>query len=212
MANKSRAYSLKVYQEYLEWFDRLKQSSAGQQELRDRKAYAVFDREHKPLPVEPYPYVMWYLMDANSGCDFEAMEERAKQNRIRNRYKISEALQHVGGDPNAPLLKKEYMENARRWHEANAEGRANDPEWQANDHFTNEANRISESGPKLYESWEKENPKYAEPKVIYNSQSVIKRPSLFKRIWSKLTGGSADLRPPMSYAERVEYERKLNDS
>jgi hypothetical protein len=184
--NKSQAYSKKVYQEYLDWFQTLASTVDGRIELKCRQAYLTHDADGKELPVVPYDYSMWYLMDANSGCDFEVMAERAQALRRKNAYKISEASKHVGGNPNAPLLSAEFMANARAWKLENARRREADPEWMAHDSATREANRVSQSGPDLYAKWESEN-KPVEVKSVFKNIS-LPRKSMFKNILFKLRG------------------------
>lgn len=47
------------------------------------------------------------------------MNRRATRNRRRNSKMITEACMHVGGDPSAPLLNKEYLANAEKIREIN---------------------------------------------------------------------------------------------
>jgi hypothetical protein len=99
-----------IYKEYLAWFERLAQTPDGVEELRKRKAFSKYaDRQAKP---EPYPFQLWYLYDRNSGVDEAKMAKRADFLKKKNRYSISEANKHVGGNINNPLLNPEYVARA----------------------------------------------------------------------------------------------------
>lgn len=204
------ADSKSIYKEYLKWFEILRQTPSGVQKLRDCKAFATWGDSQSP--VEPYPYAMWYIMDAKSGADFEAMDKRANQNRLKKRHLIQESYKHVGGNINNPLLNEEYMTNAKAWHAENDKRRAADPEWQAHDKLTNEAARISQSGPNLYEAWEKANPKVKEHVTFSGTPILPKRPGAFKRFFMRLFGRDpyATLDRTLSYAEKQELWKEYD--
>lgn len=150
----SKPNPVDVYKEYLAWFNELAKTEAGCNELRDRKAFAEWANP-KAEPV-PYTFGLWFLNDRESGVDEAKLYERMTRNRLRNRYTISEANKHVGGNPNAPLLNPEYIANAKAWHAENQRRREADPEWMAHDAATTRAQ--NSAGPVFYENYEKTNP------------------------------------------------------
>lgn len=196
--NSKTVKAQQIYTEYLEWFNRLCQTPEGIQELRDRKAFSKY--ADLQAAVEPYPFQLWYLYDKNSGVDETAMSRRADTLRRKNSYNISEANKHVGGNPANPLLNPEYVARA----EATKKLREQYKTYSGSDEVAKDVlfGLRKEHGDLLKLA------KAPEERPIYNSQ-IVKRPNWFKRIWGRLMGGQPELRQPMSYMERQDYERNL---
>jgi len=70
------------------------------------------DEGYEPTPLS---FSQWCLENA----DIQGMQIAAARNIDINHVKIAEALGHVGGDPNAPLLNPQYMANAEHVRESN---------------------------------------------------------------------------------------------
>lgn len=111
MSDKRRQ---KEYEKYCKWFEEKKQTQEGMQELVDGKRFNGWKKvkqikgQWRSVDFHPDNWGMFCMNTA----DPELLIAAATVNQIRNKEKITEAQNHVGGNPNNPLLDPEYLARA----------------------------------------------------------------------------------------------------
>lgn len=113
----------KEYDKYVAFFKEKAQTVEGRRELRDKKMFNLWshadpvsgkmlDRLGRLTAINAYEPDSWGLFCMNT-ADPKKLIVAAERVKARNKEKITEALKHVGGNPDAPLLNPEYLERAR---------------------------------------------------------------------------------------------------
>jgi hypothetical protein len=104
-----------AYEEYVAWFNALKESQEGIQSLIDGKRFNGYYKVEKDKDgrYDPKDVVAdtWGMFCFNT-ADPEVLIAKATLAKARNKMKIDEAFKHVGANPGAPLLNPEFIARA----------------------------------------------------------------------------------------------------